>query len=390
MLKQHVLCYILTKTLKKANLILNNSHCSFWKQQRRSPMNTKKLLTALIKTPSPSGYESLARKFWAKEMIRYGADRVWNDVIGNCYALLDTGHPECVVMLDAHIDTLGMQISHVENSGLARFTLIGGWNLNTLVGQPVTVYSNTGSYNGVVGCEAVHLQELELRKKSFELKDLWIDIGAANQKEFLELVEIGDFAVTNVPLRKLQNGLVLANHLDDKAGVATISSAFHKLVKIRKQLKCNVVAVAASQEEIGTRGAEVAVKTLRPSVAIAVDVSFATDTPVSGPRIPRFGKIKLGDGPVVTRGPNINEKLFRMFREQDVKQQVCALPGPTGTDARTIQLANTGVPVELISIPLRSMHSPCEVIHMGDVHDAAEIIYKVVSGLSKDSNFILD
>jgi len=350
--------------------------------------NRLEFFRTYMATACPTGYEEEATKVWCQEADRF-ADRTWVDMHGNGFAVINEGGSPRV-MLAGHADEIGLQISHVDKDGYLYFTGLGGWDPQILPGQRVRIQSATGQILGVVGRKPIHLLGDEERKKVVRLEDLWIDIGARDGEEAARLVAIGDAAVIDYGFSELRNGLVTSRGLDDRVGAFTVLEA----ARLARDLspKAAIYAVATVQEEIGVRGATTAAFGLDPKVGIAVDVGFATDTPSLEAEKKKIGEASMGKGPLVTRGPNINPKLFQLFLDVAAKAgipfQTVSSPRATGTDARAIQITRAGVAAGLIGIPSRYMHSPSEVVHLDDVEHAARLIAHVVASIDDQTDFI--
>ncbi|MDK2857371.1 MAG: hypothetical protein PWQ89_490 [Verrucomicrobiota bacterium] len=350
---------------------------------------SKKFLTDMINAISPSGYEQSTAAVW-KEYARPFADRVETDVHGNSHAVINAGG-KVKVMLAGHYDEIGFLISHIDDKGFLWIAPVGGWDPQIAQGQRVHIIGNGGrKVSGVVGKIAIHLQEPEQRKKVSEIKDLWVDIGAKDKKEAETLVSIGDPLVTQYGFEELENGRAAGRAFDDRAGAFTILEAGRLLAELTTQ--CEVHAVATVQEEIGLRGARTAAFGIEPQVGIAVDVTFATDHPNIGNVVNQEGKVEIDGGPVITRGPNINPKLFELIvktaKEEKIPVQIVAEARGTGTDANAIQLNRAGVATALISIPLRYMHSPCELLSLKDLEAVSRLLAAVVKKITPHTNFI--
>jgi endoglucanase len=222
------------------------------------------------------------------------------------------------------------------------------------------------------------------------MKDLWVDIGADDGKEAAKRVDIGDPAVVDYGFGELDNDIVVGRAFDNRSGAWVVLEAARRLSKLKP--KAEIHAVATSQEEIGLRGAQTATFGVDPQVGIAVDVTFATDHPQMGEIIKRENLIKLGGGPVLSRGPNMNPKLFDLLvktaKAEKIPVQINAEPRGTGTDANAMQLSRAGVPTCLVSIPLRYMHSPCELVHLQDLDNCAKLIAKTVEKISPRTSFV--
>ena len=344
-------------------------------------------LKELLQARSPSGYEDEAREVVRKRMQRV-ADSFEVDALGSCHATLgQRGFP--TLMLAGHIDELGLIIKHVSEKGYLYFDAIGGHDLSMISGRRVDILTRKGVIRGVTGKRAIHLMTPEERRKVPQMHQMWIDIGAKNKKEALARVTIGDAAVYDHGFEKLHGPLVVSRAFDDKSGAYTVNEALLRLAKGRKP-SCKVVAVSTSQEEIGTRGAITSAHLANPDVALAVDVSHATDHPDADHR--KYGSFTLGGGPILTRGPNIHpavfDRLMDCAKKEGIPVQIEADPRPTGTDARSIQVSRDGVPTGLLGIPLRYMHTPSEVIDLNDLEAVVQLMVAFARSLRKAESFV--
>jgi len=341
----------------------------------------------LMATISPSGFEGEASKVWADEARTFTKD-VWRDQHGNTFARINKGGAPRV-MLAGHVDEIGVQVTQIDDKGFINFAPIGGWDPQILQGQRVFILGQHPRVPGVIGKKPIHLLKPDERDKATKLEDLWIDIGAKDRKEAEALVSVGDPGAIAADLVALPNNRYIAKATDDKAGAFVVLEAARRLAKLNPEAE--VVAVATVQEEIGLRGATTSAYTVKPDVGIAVDVTFATDFPSMDADKKRFGDIRLGKGPVITRGPNINHVLFELLKSTAIKKkihhQIMAEPRGTGTDANEIQLSRSGVATALISVPNRYMHSPVEMICLDDADLAAQLIAHTVMSLDQKSDF---
>ena len=353
--------------------------------QKRSQEFLKKLLAA----PGPSGHESGPARLWRDEAGSI-ADKVWSDVSGNSFALLNAeGSPR--VMLAGHIDEIGLMINHIDDDGFLYFAGIGGWDPEVIVGQRVEILTESGPVTGVVGKKAIHQQEKEDRERISKVKDLWIDIGARDGEEARGMVRVGDAAVIAAALVELPNGRVASRSIDNRVGAFVVLETLRKLSK--KRPTAHVVAVATAQEEIShgvAGGARPSAFALEPTIAITVDVTHATDYP--GAEKKGYGDHRLGGGPVLTRGSAVNPVLFERFAEVAEREKIPysleAAPRWTSTDADSIYTTRSGVATALVSVPNRYMHSPNEMVALEDLDRAAELIAATVRSLNADDQFI--
>ena len=330
-------------------------------------------LAELLHARSPSGYESEAQAVFDRH-VKPAADEYRNDALGNRIATLNPdGDP--VLMLAGHMDELGLIITYVNKDGFLYFDTVGGHDLSVISGRRVIIQTENGPVIGVTGKRAIHLMDEEDRKKIPKKHEIWIDIGVRSKKEALERVAIGDVATYDHELQMINGSVGAARAFDNKVGAYIVGETLRRLAK-EKKLAAKIVSVATSQEEIGVRGATTAAYSVNPHLAVAIDVGHATDHPDCDNR--RFGETKLGGGPIICRGANINPKIYQKLvtaaKKAGIPYQLEADPRPTGTDARAIQMGRGGVATGLLSIPLRYMHTPSEVVDLEDVERCVKLL----------------
>jgi len=343
-------------------------------------------LRELLEAKSPTGHEFAAQEVVDRHVAEvakvYRKDRIGNRIAETA----GKGGP--TVLFAGHIDEIGLIISHVDERGYLYFDFLGGHDQVIPSGRRIHILTRKGAVLGITGKRAVHLMTPEDRKRVPERHDMWIDIGVTSRAEALAVVRIGDPAVYADGPEILRGSLGVARAFDDKAGAYAVMEAFLRLAK-DKAVAARVVSVATTQEEIGTRGAQVAAQGVNPDVSIAVDVTHATDHPDADNR--KFGRFALSGGPVIARGPNINPIVFdRLVAAADklgIPYQVQAEPRPTGTDARAIQMAGAGVACGLVSIPLRYMHTPGEIVDLKVVEQLVRLLVQFTKDLRKGDKF---
>jgi putative aminopeptidase FrvX len=343
-------------------------------------------LQRLLSTPGPSGNEGVAAKVWREEAQAFAEVR--GDRMGNSFATLNAGGSPRV-MLSGHIDEIGLMVTHIDEKGLLRFTGVGGWDPQVLVGQRVRVQTENGEVAGVIGKKAIHVMEPEERKKVSEIKSLWIDVGAKDCDEAKGMIRVGDVGVLDQDLLELLNGRIASRSLDNRMGAFVVLEAL-RLLSEEKGVDAEVVAVASVQEEIGLYGARGAAFGLDPVAAIAVDVTHATDTP--GVSKNENGDHALGSGPVIKRATNlspiVSEGLIAAAQEAGIAYTLEADSRSTGTDADAIQFTRAGIATGLVSAPNRYMHSPNEIVDLGDLEDCARLISAYVQKLDANTDFV--
>jgi endoglucanase len=347
-------------------------------------------LKALLETPSPSGFEQQIQQV-VREQMKPFADELRTDSHGNVFAArFPDGKPEGAprIMLAGHCDQIGLMVQYIDSDGFLYIQPIGGWDMQILLGQHLTVWGKGGGIHGVVARRAIHLLKPEERTKVPDFTDVWVDIGAKNREEAEGLVRCGDPLTFALGYRPLRNGLAASPAMDDKVGLWVCMEAVRLLHG--RHLRAAVYGVSTVSEEIGLRGATTAAYALNPTVGVAVDVTHATDTPGNDKKTQ--GEIKCGAGPVLYRGPNISPRVFALLEEiattHNIPVQVRGTPRATGTDANAIQIAREGVATGLLGIPNRYMHSPVEVVHLDDLTNAARLLAEFCAAVGPETNWI--
>jgi putative aminopeptidase FrvX len=344
------------------------------------------LLESLLIAAGPSGHESDPARAWREGCAAFAA--VGSDHLGSSFALVPgtAGGPKLAVV--GHIDEIGVHVTHIDDDGYLRFGSVGGWDPIVLVGQRMRLLTRNGSITGVIGRKPIHLLKDEDRKKAPELKQLHIDIGARSAEEARELVRIGDVAVIDADPVELRHDLVVARALDNRVGCYVAAEAA-RLVAADGGGPGDVIALAVVQEETTFAGAFTSAFGHRPDVAIAVDVTHATDQP--GVELGEITKHTVGSGPVLARGTSLHPHVFELLYEAAEKSGIAftveSLGRSTGTDADAIHRSRTGVPTGLVSIPSRYMHSPVELVSLGDLDSAARIIAQFAKLLAPGTSF---
>jgi endoglucanase len=348
---------------------------------------TPPLLQTLLTTPGPSGHEGGAAAAWRGAASAFA--EVSADALGSSVARVKGTGDGPLLAIVGHIDEIGVHVSHIDDDGFLRFGGVGGWDPVILVGQRVTLLTREGPIAGVIGKKPIHLLKDEDRKRVPELKDLHIDIGANDGDDARARVRIGDVAVIAGEPVELPNGRIVSRALDNRVGCFVALEAA-RLVAEAGGAAGDVAAVAAVQEEITFAGSRTTAFSLAPDLAVAVDVTFATDQP--GVELGELTKHPLGSGPSLTRGSTIHPRVFELLHEaaeaEGIPFTVAAVGRGTGTDADAIHLSRAGIPTALVSVPLRYMHSPVELVQLDDVEHAAQLIAAFALRLAPDASFV--
>ena len=347
-----------------------------------------KFLQELLETPSPTGFEEPVAALVRERMGRV-ADEVATDTMGSVHATLNgriAGAPS--LMLAAHMDEIGLMVTYISDDGFLSVSSLGGVDAAILPGMRVDVHAEGGVLRGIVGRKPIHLIEPDERKNVTPLSGLVIDLGLP-AKQVKKRVRVGDPITFGVGFERFGRDMAVSKCFDDKCGVFIACRVMENLAK-EGGAPGAFTAVATVQEEIGTRGAQTSAHAVNPDVALAFDVTHATDYP--GIDKTKYGKIVCGEGPVIARGPNINpivfERLVAAAKAENIPYQLEAEPSVTGTDARAIQVTRAGIPTGLISVPLRYMHTPTEVVCLADIEATVRLITRFALDLTPEVSFV--
>jgi putative aminopeptidase FrvX len=334
-------------------------------------MPVPELLDRLLRAHGPSGHEQLAF-----DVIRDAVGKVAEietDSVGNLIARRRGEGP--LVALFAHLDVIGAAVAHIGDDALIAVHQLGSWRANVAFGQRVEIRTKDGVVPGVIARKVKDNEKVEWGQ-------LYVDIGAKDGEETRSLVAPGDPMVLAAPPVELANGRIASRTLDNRAGV------YVALEALRRAEGANVAVVAAAQEELGAHGAMAAAHGLRPAVAIAIDVTYATDVPGDDPAT--GGHHTLGGGAAIFRGPAVNPRVFELLveaaREEGIEHTIEA-GAKTYTDADVTFASRQGIPTGLVSIPLRNMHSPIEIVQLSDLEACIGVLAAFAARVQPDETY---
>lgn len=323
-------------------------------------------------------------------LVREISDRVESDSYGNAWAELKGGSAEAPrVMIEAHADEIGFIVRHIDAKGFLYIGPIGGSDKTLAAARSITIFGSKGTVRGIIGNTAIHLRTLN-KDKVPEWKDLYVDVGAHSAGDVEKLgVRVGHPAVFDSGATEFHGNHVVGRALDNRVGSFVLALTLEKLQGQKKRPRATTFAVNCVQEEIGSQGAKMVAHRLAPAVALVFDVTHATDTP--GILNKEHGLVSLGKGPTLAHGaanhPLVVERLIEVAAKQKIPVQHEAISRSTRTDADVIYTSLDGIPSALISIPLRYMHSPVEMVSMKDVESAARLAAGFISSLSDKDTF---
>jgi endoglucanase len=346
----------------------------------------RKFLNDLLMTPGVSGYETGVQEV-VRRFVEPFADSVRSDLHGNLIAA-DGAKSPIRVMLAGHCDQIGMLVSQIDENGFVYTQTVGGWDPLQLVGQNVVVWTESGPVPGVISRKAIHLQDEDERKQLVKVNELWIDCGIIDGAECKKMIRIGDPVTLRLGYQALCGNAICGPAMDNRVGVWVVMEVFRRWS--RQQGNVALYSVSTVQEEIGLRGSKTAAFGIDPQIGVAVDVTHATDCPEIDRR--QQGEIRLGKGPVIFRGPNINarisQRLIEIAAEQDIPHQLAALGKAASNDSNSLQISRAGVATGLVSIPNRYMHSPVETVSLDDLSAAVDLISCFVQSITSVDEFI--
>jgi putative aminopeptidase FrvX len=346
-----------------------------------------RFLTELLNTPTPSSDEARGQRIWLDYLAPY-ADKTETDTYGNAIAVLNPeGSPK--IMVEGHADEIAFQIQYIDDDGFIYFSGVGGHDPSLARGQRVHIHGRNGPVLGVIGALAIHMQDRSKKAEVPELSDLFIDIGAASRKEAEKRVEVGDLITYIVGWQQLHGDVYIARACDNRIGTFVAAEVFRLCAKAGKKMKACVVAASAVGEENGLYGAHMLGYSVHPDAALVIDVGQATDIPITNRK--KFGDIKLGKGPILSRGSVNHPVLVRRLEEVANKHKIAFQrgidPRHSGTDADAIFLQRGGIATAAIGVPNRYMHTPVEAVHLGDLEKLAEWLCHFILDLSPQESF---
>ncbi|WP_067725680.1 M20/M25/M40 family metallo-hydrolase [Oceanobacillus damuensis] len=341
----------------------------------------QEFLLELLKTASPSSMEMEIQKKWIN-YVRDFAHEVRTDNAGNAIGVLNPDAP-FKILLAGHCDEIALVINRIDADGYLHFDKMGGINPKAAVGMRVTILGYKGTVTGVIGVNAQHHGGL---KNDFGLEDLFIDCGYKSKEEAAKHVQIGDLGVYKTEPEILMDRYVAGRGLDNRTGAFIVAEVLKQLAE--KDVKVGVYAASTVNEETNMGGAYFAAAGIEPTMAIACDVTFATDYP--GVNKNKYGDIRLEGGPVLAKGAPINVKINRLLEQaakklnMDVQYELT--PRMTGTDADKMRLTGKGVPVSLVSLPLRYMHSPVETASIKDMEEEIDLLVTMIANMTGEES----
>lgn len=342
---------------------------------------SKNFLEELLITPSPSGDEAKIQRVWMDYVQKF-ADKVETDVVGNVIASVNPDK-SFKIMLAGHCDEIAFMVNYIDDDGYLYLAKAGGISPKLALGMRVKVLGENEIISGVIGVKAEHQGG---SKDEIKIENIYVDCGAKDKEDIEKYIGIGDYVIYDQDYQYMINDRLIGRGLDNRTGAFIVAEVLRRVSQ--EDINVGVYAVSTVNEETNMGGAYFAGSNIEPTMAIACDVSFATDYPDIDKK--KHGDVILGKGPILSKGAPINKKINQLMvnaaKENNIPVQYELTPRLTGTDADKIRLSGKGVPTALVSLPLRYMHSPSEVVSLVDIENEIELLVKTILKLKGDES----
>ncbi len=348
---------------------------------------TEQFMQTYLDNHSPTSYEYTGQKLWMDYIAEY-VDKLETDNYGTAFAILNPGK-DYRVMIEAHADEISWYISYINDDGFCHVMRNGGSDQALAPSKRVFIHTRTGIREGVFGWPAIHTRK-DPHEPVPKVEELFIDVGAANKQEVLDMgIHVGCVVTYQDTFTRLNNRFYVGRALDNRIGGVMIAEVARHLREQNIELPYSLYIVNSVMEEVGLRGAEMIVETIRPHAAIITDVTHDSSTPLIEKK--KFGDIRCGLGPSVTFGPAVHNKLQDLVidtaQQHGLPLQYEAASRSTGTDTDAIAFACGGVPSALISLPLRYMHTTVEMVDKIDVANTIALMFHTLQNIKHGHSF---
>lgn len=355
--------------------------------KKNHELSSLEFLEQYINNASPTSFESKGQKLWLKYLEPY-IDEWFLDNYGTAVAVINPGQ-EYKVVIEAHADEISWYVNYITPDGLIYVIRNGGSDHQIAPSKRVLIHGEKGPVRGVFGWPAIHTRQGE-KEEAPSLKNIFIDCGCSSKEEVLNLgIDIGSVITYDDSFEIMNETYYVGRALDNRMGGFIIAEVAKKIKIEKAKLPYTLYIVNAVQEEIGLRGAEMIARRLKPNVALCIDVTHDTSTPMINKNIQ--GDVKCGKGPVIAYGPAVQMNLLNLIintaKELDIPLQKNACSRSTGTDTDAFAYSNDGTPSALVSLPLRYMHTTVEMVHKDDVNNLVNLYYHTLLKIKKGHSF---
>jgi len=346
-----------------------------------------KFLRTLVNTPAPVGHETRCQRVWLDYAEPY-ADETFSDAYGNCVATLNKGGGPRI-MLAAHADEIAMAVNYIDDHGFIYVRKMGGIDAAITRAQRIVIHTRGGAVKGVGGNVPPHLTKQDGDPKPPKIHEIFIDIGVSSRQEAEKIVRIGDPITLADGFDILRDDLGVARAFDNRIGMFAVAETLRLLKESKVKLHAEICAVSNVQEEVGLLGARQIAYSLKPDVALVVDVTHATDYPTVNKA--QHGDIHIGKGPTLTHGGCNHSEVVKRLEEVAAKNNIPlqheAMSATSGTDTDVIFWTRGGIASALISLPNRYMHSPVEVVSLKDLELIPQLLAAFAASVKKGEQF---
>ena len=359
-------------------------------------MKNKELLTkeslaffeTYLNNAAPTGYEWEGQKIWMEYLKPY-VDEFITDNYGTAVGVINPNAPYRVV-IEGHADEISWYVNYITDDGLIYVIRNGGSDHQIAPSKWVDIHTDNGIVKGVFGWPAIHTRKDKSKEQKPELDTIFIDIGAKDKEEVEKMgVHVGCVITYPDKFQLLNNDKIVCRAIDNRAGGFMIAEVARLLKENGIKLPFGLYITNSVQEEIGLRGAEMITQTIKPNVAIVTDVCHDTTTPMIEKKTE--GLTKMGEGPVISYAPAVQNKLRKKIIDAAIANNIpfqrLASSRSTGTDTDAFAYSNGGVPSALISLPLRYMHTTVEMVHKNDVENVIRLIYETLLTIKDGESF---
>ncbi len=349
---------------------------------------SEEFLKKYLNNASPTGFESPGQQLWLDYIKPYIQD--WDvDNYGTAYGIINPGK-DFKVVIEGHADEISWFVHHISEDGFINVIRNGGSDHMIAPSKRVNIHTQKGIVKGIFGWPAIHTRHGEDAKLVPKIENIFIDVGAENKKEVLDMgIHVGCVITYEDDMIVLNDRYYVGRALDNRIGGFCIAEVARLIHENKTDLPFSLYVVNSVQEEVGLRGAEMIAHTIKPDVAIVTDVTHDTHTPLVSSK--KHGDIQSGKGPSVTYAPSVHNKLLQLIlgtaEKHNIPVQREASSRRTSTDTDAFAYSNGGVPSALISLPLRYMHTTVEMAHKQDVSDVIRLIYESLKSIEYKHNF---
>jgi len=352
----------------------------------------KEFLEKYMNSLSPTGYENESQQLWIDYMKQY-VDEIKVDNYGSAIGVIntkETNKKSFNVVIEAHVDEVSYRVKYITDNGYLYVTKNGGSDHIVAPSKVVNIHSNNGIVRGFFGWPAIHTRTKGLKEVKPSIDNIFIDCGADKKSEVLDMgIDVGSLITYPDKFNILNDKYYNGKALDNKLGGYIISQVTKELTELNIDLPYTLNIVNSVQEEVGLRGAKMVAESIKPDVAIVIDMTHDTHSPQMSKT--KYGDIKCGKGPVLSYGPTIQQKLIKIVEktaiDNNIDFQRKASNRTTGTDADSFAYSVGGIPTVLISLPVKYMHTTVETSMIKDVESIRDLIILTLQNIEYNHNF---